>query len=372
MKIIDRYVLKHFIGPFLFCLMMFVLLYVVIDLFDKLNEMIENHVNLIILFPYYLNFMPLIFVQMAPIAVLIAIMYSLGTFNRHNEILAMQASGISLLRILTPLIVSGFLISVATFIVNDRVVPHTTVNASEIKEEKIEDAKIRKKRRKSERILENLAFYGEGNKIIYVRHYNVYRNKINEIIIHDQDEKQNIVSKTTAQEAEWEGKRWRGSNVMFFHLDSAGRIVGDPEFYDEKYLDITENPVDFRKRRHQADFMSYEFMSFAELKEYIERLSFESGPTIRNLKVALNQKIAFPFISIIVVLIASPFAMVHTRKGGVLVGIGISVALVLAYYAAMTISLALGKAGLVHPIVSAWLTNVIFATIGFILIIRHK
>lgn len=372
MKIIDKYLLKHFIGPFLFCLLIFVLLYVVIDLFDKLNEMIENKVDLWVLIPYYLNFVPLIFVQITPIAVLISIMYSLGTFSRHNEILAMQASGISLLRILRPLIVTGFLISAAVFIVNDRIVPDTTINASEIKEERIEEAKMKKKRRKGEKILENLAFYGEGNKIIYARRYNVYKNRISELIIHDQDENQNIVSKTTAYDVEWQNNRWHGKDVMFFHLDNTGRIIGKPEFYEEKYLDIKEVPVDFRKRRHQTKFMSFEFMSFGELKKYIELLSFESGPTIRNLKVALNQKIAFPFVNLIVVLIASPFALVPTRKGGTLVGIGISVAVVAGYYAIMTISLAMGKAGFIHPIISAWFTNILFASIGLLLIIRHK
>jgi len=372
MRIIDKYLLKHFIGPFLFCLLLFVLFYLVIDLFDDLSEMIENNVDLRILFPYYLNCMPLIFVQMTPIAVLISIMYSLGTFNKHNEIFAMQASGISLLRILAPLIVTGFLISVAVFIVNDKVVPDSTINASEIKEDKIEKAKIKKKFKKSEKILENLAFYGEGNKIIYARLYNVYKNGITELIIHDQDENQNIVSKTSAREAQWNNNVWLGKDVMFFHLDSTGRIVGEPEFYEEKYLDLKETPADFKKRRNQADFMSFEFMSFAELKGYIKRLSLETGPTIRNLKVALNQKIAFPFVSLIVVLIASPFAIVHTRKGGVFVGIGISLALVFGYYAIMTISLALGKEGFIHPAISAWFANILFATFGLLLIIRHK
>jgi lipopolysaccharide export system permease protein len=351
---------------------MFIMLYIVIDLFDKVNEMIENNVDLMVLFPYYLSYVPLIFVQITPIAVLIAIMYSLGTFSKYNEITAMQASGISLLRILAPLIVAGFLISVIVFIVNDRLVPESTINASEIKEERIEAAKKEKKRKRGEKILENIAFYGEGNKIIYARRYSKYADKINDLIVHAEDDNQNIVSKTTATEAEWRNNRWYGKNIMFFHLDNTGRIIGEPEFYEERYLNIMETPVDFKKRRHQADFMSFEFMSFKELKEYIERLSFESGPTIRNLQVALHQKIAFPFVSLIVVLIASPFALVHTRKGGVLVGVGISIALVLGYYALMTISLAMGKAGFLPPVIATWLTNVLFAFIGFQLIIRHK
>ena len=139
MKIIDKYLLKHFTGPFFFCLVLFVFLYAVIDLFDNLNEMVESGVELWVLLPYYLNSVPLIVVQTAPIAVLVSIMLSLGTFNRNNEIIAMRASGISLLRILAPLIAAGFLISAAIFIVSDRVVPDTTMNVSEIREEKIKN-----------------------------------------------------------------------------------------------------------------------------------------------------------------------------------------------------------------------------------------
>lgn len=373
MRIIDKYLLKHFITPFLFTLFIFVMLYLVIDLFDNLNELIENKVDLRFLLPYYLNFMPLVIVEMCPIAVLIAIMFSLGNFNRYNEIIAMQASGISLLRILTPLIAAGFLISVAAFLINDRVVPQATMNASTIKEEKIEMAKIRVKyRKKGRKILENIAFYGEGNKIIYTRRFDIFSDKISELIVHNQDENQNIVSKETAREVQWENNKWRAKDVVFYKLDSTGRIIGEPLFYEQKTIDIKESPLDFKKRRHQVKFMNFEFMSYAELKEYIDRLSFEKGPTIRGLKVALHQKIAYPFLNLIVVLIASPFAIVHTRKGGVLFGIAISIGIIMCYYTLMTVSIAMGKAGFIHPVVSAWLSNVIFASMGLALIVRHK
>jgi len=370
MRIIDRYLLKHFIGPFLFCLLIFVMFYVVIDLFDNLNEMIENKMDLRFLIPYYLNFIPLIIVQMAPIAVLISIMFSLGNFNKHNEIVAMQASGISLLRILTPLIATGFLISVAMSIINDRVVPFTTMNASTIKEEKFES--VKRKNKKVEKIYENIAFYGEGNKIVFARKFNTYNDRILELIVHNQDADQNVAAKLTARAAQWKNGKWVGKDVMFYNLDPTGRIIGDPQFFEEMVLDIKETPIDFKKIRHQLSFMSFEFMSYAELKEYIKRLSFEKGPTMRGLKVALNQKVAFPFVSLIVILIASPFALVHTRRGGVLFGVAISVGLVLGYYTVMTVSLAMGKAGFIHPTVCAWLANLLFAFIGFTLIIRHK
>ena len=372
MKIMDKYILKHFFIIFIFCLATFVFLYIAIDMIDKLNEMIENNVDLRVLFPYYLNFVPIVFVYMAPISVLVATMFSLGTFSKNNEITAMRASGISLLRILMPLIITGFLISVVVFLVNDRIVPASTMNVAELKDEKIERAKIKKKHKRREKILENIAFYGEENRLIYARRYSTYKNSIQELIVHDQDEDQNVTSKTTAAEAQWKNGRWLGKNVMFSPLGSDGRIIGEPKFYEERYIDIKEKPVDFKKRRHQAEFMTFEFMSFAELKSYIERFSFESGPTIRNLKVALNQKISFPFVNLIVVLIASPFAIIQTRKGGALIGAGISILLVLGYYAVMSISLAVGKAGFIYPVVAAWISNVAFSFIGLILILRHK
>ncbi len=367
MKIIDRYLLKHFLLPFFFCLVTFVLLYAVIDLFDKLNEMLENNVDLLVLVPYYLNFIPIIVVQTSPIAVLVSIMYSLGTFNRHNEITAMRASGISLLRILSPLIVGGVLISVAVFVINDNIVPGSTMNISDIRQDKIEKAKIEKKRKKGEKLIENIVFYGIDNKIIYARRYFVYKKVLEGVIIHAQDKYHNVISKTTATEAQWKDGRWLGKNVMFFELDSVGRIKGEPLFSERKYLDIKETPLAFEKMRYQT-----EFMSFAKLREYIERLSFEGGATIRNLKVDLNQKVALPFANLIVVLVASPFALAHTKRGGVLVGIGISVALVFSYYAVMSISLALGKAGFIVPALAAWMPNVIFAALGIILILKYK
>ncbi|MEA3305748.1 MAG: LptF/LptG family permease [Candidatus Omnitrophota bacterium] len=368
MKILDKYLLKHFIAPFIFCLLTFILLYVVLDLFNNLNEMIESGISLIVLFPYYLNFTPFIVVQMTPIAILISTMFSLGIFSKNNEITAMRTSGISLLRILAPLIAIGLLISAAIFVINDRIVPDSTMNAAIIKDEKIEKAKREKKlRKKSEKTLENIAFYGKNNRIIYARRYNVYREKLTEVIIYDEDKNQNVVSKTSIAKAQWEKNRWRGKNIMFFRLDKNGRIIGEPEFYEDKFLDIPETPADFKKRRHQT-----EFMSFSELKKYIEYLSFGSGAAVRSLKVDLNHKTAFPFVNLVVILIASPFALIHARRGNIFIGIGMSIFLIAAYYVIMSISLAMGKADFLPPCAAAWSANIIFACIGTLFIVRCK
>lgn len=368
MRILHRYLLNHFLGPFLFCLLTFILLYIAIDLFNNLNEMVKSSIELIALIPYYLNLVPFIFVQTAPIAVLVAIMYSLGIFNKNNEILAMRSSGISLLHILMPFIMTGVLISVTVFIVNDRVVPVSTMNSAKIKDEKIEAAKMMKKfKGKTEIELENIAFHGKKNRIIYTRRYFVYEQKINDLIIFNQDKEQNVISKITSREVVWQDNRWHGKDVVFFNLDKRGRIIGEPELYEDAYVDIQETPFDFRQRQNQT-----EFMSCAELQKYIGYLSFVGGRTVRNLQVDLNQKLAFPFANLIVILVASPFAFRTSRKSGVIIGICMSIAMVAAYYVIMSMSLAFGKAGFLPPILSAWIPNLIFAAIGMALIIKDK
>ena len=368
MRILHRYLLNHFIGPFLFCLLTFILIYMAIDLFNNLNEMVESRMDLWVLIPYYLNLVPFIFVQTAPIAVLVAIMYSLGIFNKNNEILAMRSSGISLFDILTPLIVAGLLISVAAFLINDRVVPVTSMTAAKIKDEKIEKAKETKKLKKKLEIeLENIAFHGKKNRIIYTRRYFVFDKRMLELIIFNQDKQQNVVSKITASEASWQNNKWYGRTVVFFDLDKSGRIVGEPEFYEEAYIDIEETPADFRQRQNQT-----EFMSSVEIKKYIGYLSFVGGATVRNLKVDLHQKFALPFANLIVMLVASPFAFKTNRRSGVIMGICTSIAVVAGYYVIMSMSLAFGKAGFIPPFLSAWLANIVFAVTGLVLIFRDK
>jgi lipopolysaccharide export system permease protein len=108
-------------------------------------------------------------------------------------------------------------------------------------------------------------------------------------------------------------------------------------------------------------------MSYKELKRYILNFSGAGTKLIRGLLVDLHYKIAFPLISLIIILIGAPFAIIIAR-GGVLMGIGMSIAIGLLYYAFIAISLAFGKAGILPPIAAAWLGNVVFAAWGIHLI----
>ena len=110
-----------------------------------------------------------------------------------------------------------------------------------------------------------------------------------------------------------------------------------------------------------------EFMNSKELKRYIQRLGGASKKLVKKLSVDLHYKIAFPFVSFIVMLIGAPLAMKTGRGGGAL-GIGTSFALVLLYYGIASMCLALGKGEYLPPAFAAWFGNLFFAVVGIYLI----
>jgi lipopolysaccharide export system permease protein len=354
MKIIERYILGRFILSFLWCLTIFFFLYIVIDLFGHMDEIIREQIGLATLLYYYLTFAPLIFVQTSPIAVLLATVYNLGNLNKNNEITAMKASGINVWKILRPILLVGLLISILTFMVNDKVVPQSTKVSTRLKEELID-----KKKAANRKIIENVAIYGKRNRIIYARRFDVRTNELHDVVIHEHDLHQNLTLKISAAKASYRGGTWHFTDLIMSRLNNQGQLMDNPVFYEETMIDMPEKPEDFTRREWRTEFMNYK-----ELYNYINLFKGGAQRTLNRLRVDLHYKLSFPLISFIIILVGAPFAL-HMRRGGVLAGIGVSVIISLLYYATSAILLACGKASILPPLVAAWAGNIIFGVFGF-------
>lgn len=363
MKIIERYISKEFIKSFFYCLAVFIFLYIMADLFNYIDEMIRHGVAVKSIFIYYANFIPSIFVQVMPIAVLLSIVYVLSTLNRHNEITAIRANGVSLWSIIRPLVVAGFLLSVVVFLVNDKLVPPSLAISSEIRKNEIRRAK--KKEAKKE-VLKDIAIYGAKNRIIYIRSFDTQKNILKKVIILEHDENQNLVSRSSAQEARWSLNGWTFYDLSTYRLDNAGNIIGNPAFFKEKAYDLSETPEDFKKTQWRTEFMNYR-----ELANYITQFSGSGLKMVREKLVDLHYKISFAFTSLVVILVAAPLSLLPAR-GGILMGIGISMLVALSYYAISAVCLALGKGGIFPPFISAWMANFIFLGMGIYLMQKQK
>ncbi len=361
MKILDKYLIKGYIKPLMWCLIVFIFLYIIIDIFEQLDEVLRHNVSLTILLRYYLYQLPIIFVQMAPVAILLSAVYLLGNLNRNNEITAIRTSGLSLIRITLPLLIISVLMSGIIFITKDRIVPVANINSSQIKERYIErDGKIQKK------IIKNATLYTSNNQIIYARTLDLSKNLLKNIIILQHDEKQNLLLKTVAEQAIWKDGIWLLENVIYYKIRPSGKILGHPEFYPQKIAGFYNNPKEFLTSPLRSEFMSYR-----TLKKRIEQFEKSAERIVRHLKVDLYGRLAFSLASLIMVIIAIPFAL-RGKYQGTMMSIGICIALAFSYYAIFSISTALGKSGILPPFLSAWVANITFGGLGAVFLLKGE
>ncbi len=362
MRILDRYIIKNFLMPFFYCLSLFIFLYIIIDLFGHLDEILKHKVPILILQEYYLSMIPFIILHTAPVASLISAIYVISTMNKHDEIIAMRAAGINIFRILAPFIFIGIAISISIFAISEKIVPSAMKNAHAIKENYIK--KEKKDKTENKKTINNIAMYGNGNRLIFIESYDIETGIARGITILKQDKTGDVGEKINAREGKWTGMDWELSNLLIYKLDEKGRIKGAPLFFESKNIAI-ESPKELISKG-----TNYEFMSFKDLSNYINNFSGASSEIINKLRVDLHQKISFPFTSLVIILIGSGFAIKVKRRGktAAIVGVGMGIVLGFVYYALMAIFIALGKGGILPAVISVHLANIIFGFIGLVLI----
>lgn len=358
MRILDRYLMKGFLLPFAYCLTLFSIIFVIIDTFNNLDEYIKYSSNLKIILSYYLFLMPALLVQIVPIAVLVSILYILGNLNRHNEIVALKASGVSAFQILSPYLFMGLLISFSILLINETVVPKSTVTSTAIFEGLI----LKGKKNLGERAIKNVALYGQGHHMIFARELELLNKTLHDIVILEGAPGNAIRSKITAKKARYESGHWVLNDVIRYQMGENGEILGEPSILQETTLDIPEQPEDFIHEASQV-----EFMSAKQLGEYIEKLKGAGKKLVHRLQVDFYYKVALPFVSCIIMLVGAPLAM-RTRRGSAMVGVGTSLFVVILYYGIDSVCLALGKGGALPPVLSAWSANILFFVVGIYLL----
>ena len=361
MRLLDKYSIKNFIPPALYCLSSFIVMYVLIDIFANLTEILRNKVRFYILLKYYYLSLPIIFVQVAPIVILLATVYVFSNMNKHNEITAMKSAGVSIAKIVRPFLLVGLSASFLVMLINEMVVPEATINSAKMRQAYIEH--INGSREKNT-ILNDVAIYGQGNRLYYIKEFNVMERKLNEIIILEHDLSNNLTTKIIAKSGRWENRSWVFSNCIIYHLKRDGELLGKPLIYPKKIMDIKETPKDF----YQGQFQT-ELMNFSQLFEYVKKFYKVDKKIARRLAVDLYNKTAFPFISFIVVLLGVGFGLT-SRRGGAMWGVGVSIGLGFSYYGVMAISLALGKGGWLTPLLAAWSANILFLAVGIVLLAK--
>jgi lipopolysaccharide export system permease protein len=356
-KLLDRYVLREFAGYLLLSLVGFIAVFIVVDIFEKIDVFLDHRAPLPLVARFYAFRSPEVVVRVFPVALLLATFLALGQLNKFGELTAMRVAGLSLMRILMPVfgIAAGSV--VVALLLSELVIP-----PANRERDRLYDDQIQHLRHPAVTERADVTYLGRGGRIFYMRLYLVKERRMHEVSLQEFRGRE-LVRRIDAAEANWQGNQWVFS-TGFVRTFEAGKETAQP--FERLALEgIRETPEDFAKEVRKPDEMN-----FFELQSYVENLR-ASGARVANYLVDLHLKLAFPIVNFIVVLIGASLAT-RLRMQSAALGFGLSVTISFIYYAFMRTGQALGHNGAVSPYLAAWMGDLVFGLVAAVMLYRAQ
>lgn len=347
-NIIDRYVFRTFLGTFVLTVLSGVSIYVVADLTGKADEVFQNQVPPSVLFSYYKYSSLQIFYEISPILVLVATLITFSLLSKSNEVTALKALGVSLYRLALPALVLAAGVSVFTMFLESKVLPAANQRVAQLND-RIRGRETSRTYRRADRQW----LFGQDRYIYNYIHYDPDAQSLQRLQVFEFDEQHRLTRRLVADRAVYSGEgRWRFENGWFRTFDGA-EVTSYERFPGEVIARFPEGPEYFVSEIRPPDQMGY-----SELERYIEDVE-ASGQSVSELRVQLLNKVAYPLISLVMALVALPFAFRLGRQGA-LYGVGLSIVLGMIFLAIFAFFTTLGEAGLLPPAAAVWSPNVVF------------
>ena len=357
--------------PMFYCMLAFVVLYIAYDLSDHMEDFFDKGIPTGQIIKYYIYNIPVIVSQAAPFATLLALLYCLGNLSRNNEIIAMRASGIALMRIVRPYLIVGFVLYIFVLGISEFFVPVSKKLAAKIVpiSSSVQEALGEKGS------FDAFTFYNSSaDREWIVKELDLESNFLKHIKItqftHSKDHR--VTKIVEAEEAEYiEGYGWWFYNATTIQFSPDGEAYPADKFRKKHIKHFRETPTDIASMQYTTP----EMMSFSEILFCRKHLNHTSD-FYKKLKMESNRRIATPLACFVFVLLAAPFGIFHTRAG-MIKGVITSIVLCLVYYLIAALFISLGEKGanspqlaFYFPIIAAWLPNIAFTGLGFYLL--HK
>lgn len=358
MKKLDLYLIRQFLTILCLTLAGFVLLILVVDVIENMDKFIDNNVPFAVIVDYYLNSVPWYINIGLPMSMLISSVFSLGMIAKRNELTAMKSSGISLYRIVVPLLIVASLISVLSFQFDNGIVSRGHENRYAIEKQYMTSRS--KKMKKS--ILHNVFLQKKERIHIAVEKYLVNLHKAEGITFFIL-ENALVRERLDAKSMTWNDSSatWNIVSFSFRQFDDAGHETHVMLSREDTVMALDVTPQDIIQKSK-----STEEMNFGELSAQIEKLN-ENGVNTRRWEVDRYFKVSFAFTNLIIVLFGIPLVTMRPT-GGLTFGAGVGILVIFVYYAFIKFGLSLGYKGMIEPGLAAWLGNIVFFAGGLALL----
>jgi lipopolysaccharide export system permease protein len=355
-RLLDRYVIRNFLQVYLYCIAGFISIWLIFDISDNISTFIDEHVGLLLTVRYYLTQVPQVFIILLPVSLLLALLFSLGRMSRANEIVSMLTAGVSLPRVLLPLIGMGLLTVAATMALNYSLAPHAELARKTF---------LSEAHAHPETLIQGQIFRNRTDaRTWFVQNFRAGGNTFNSIQVLQQDAHDSIVTNYLATRALYhpETKIWELEEVKVVHYDPAGNILEEQIYPSLKIDNWSETPFRLGSANARA-----EFLSLPELRQYLQFNADFPATLLAPFRTHLQYRLALPWTCLVVVCIAAPLGIGYSRRG-VLSSVAASIILVFAMNFLTHLFLALGEGDRISPWVAGWTPNLLFAAIGLYLL----
>jgi LPS export ABC transporter permease LptG/LPS export ABC transporter permease LptF len=357
--ILDDYVLRGFSLYFAMIVAAFLMLLLVFTLFELLSDILRNQISPLTVGEYLLNVAPYFLYTTTPLSMLLAVLVTFGLLQRSNEITAIKATGISLYRIIIPVLIASTLVAGVLFLSDQLYLPYTNKRQDALRNQ------IKGKPAQTYLRPDRKWIFGQHFDIYYYQFFDPDRDVFGGVSVFQFDPHTfQITHRIIADRARWSSSMGRWVYEQGWERSLSGPAIENYHRFDvATYPELSEPPAYFKKEIKQSSEMSYE-----ELRRYIHDLE-ESGFDVVRLRVQLQKKIAYPLITLVMAILAIPFALSAGKRSAV-AGVATAIGIGVVYWTISGLFEAMGNLSQLPPAVAAWSPDLVFGFIGGYLILR--
>lgn len=354
LKKLDWYIIRKFIGTYIFSIVLIITIAIVFDVNENLAKFTQYHAPLkAIVFEYYANFVPYFANLFSPLFVFIAVIFFTSKLAGNSEIISMLAAGVSFRRLLRPYMISCALIALLSYYLGAYVIPHGTIIRQNF------EATYKNKARNT--AAENVQLQVAKGVIAYMQFYDDERKRGYGFCL-DKFENKKLISHLTAQEIQYDTVadskyHWKVRNWKIRTLKGLHEKIQEGEQMDTV---IHIEPADLIYSKGQQ-----ETLTSPQLSEYIEKQLKRGSGNVVQYQVEYHKRIASSLAAFILTIIGASLSA-RKRKGGMGLYLGIGLVLSFLYIMLQTVSSTFAVNGGWPPLLAAWLPNILFAPIAYI------
>ena len=348
-KLFDLYIIKKFLGTYIFSILLLLAIVVMFDINEKLDAILTAPWKETV-FDYFVNFLPYFANQFSPMFTFIAVIFFTSKLADNSEIIAMLSSGISYKRLMVPYMVSAAIIASASFVLSAYIIPPANVKRVAYTNKYVKDYSVD--------YGSNIQLQVSPGVIAYISRYD-NRSKTGYRFSLEKFENKIMVSRLTAQSVKYDTlNRWVLNDYTIRNFNDLRETITHGAKTDTI---INMEPKDFLISEDDQ-----EFLTMPELKTYIQRQKDRGVANIKRFEIELHKRYAMTAAAFILTIIGMTLSSKKV-KGGMGMNIGIGLVLSFSYILFTTVTSTFAISGYTSPMVAMWIPNIVYMFIAIYL-----